>query len=117
MDPPIIAHLAQKVNICYANNMKSIEEIKAAVSKHAPQYHIKSVKLFGSYATGKATENSDIDLLVEYEQEPSIMSFYAFKDHIKNELKTPVDTLQFPLKEHLLFYPNFKVTKTIDIYG
>jgi len=97
--------------------MKTIDEIKSAVSRHAPKYHIKSVKLFGSYANGNATEHSDIDLLVEYEQEPSIMKFFAFKDHIENDLKTPVDTLQYPLKKHLLFYPNFKITKTVDIYG
>jgi len=40
-------------------------EIKRAVKEVASKYDIKRVYLFGSYAKGLATPNSDIDLYVE----------------------------------------------------
>lgn len=43
----------------------SIEEIKKAVIPVAEKYGLKSVFLFGSYARNEATENSDIDLLID----------------------------------------------------
>ena len=43
----------------------SIEDIRKLISPIALSYGVKSVFLFGSYARGEATENSDIDLLVD----------------------------------------------------
>jgi len=58
--------------------MKTIEEITEAVSKFASENDLKSVRLFGSYAEGKATENSDIDLLVEYNETPTLLNYLGF---------------------------------------
>lgn len=42
--------------------MLTIEEIKAAVEKVGKKYGIKNAYLFGSYAKGEATEDSDVDI-------------------------------------------------------
>ena len=43
----------------------TVEQIKHITAPIAQAYGVKSLSLFGSYARGEATENSDIDLLVE----------------------------------------------------
>ncbi len=43
----------------------SVDEIKRRVSPVAERYGLAAVYLFGSYARGEATAESDIDLLVD----------------------------------------------------
>lgn len=43
----------------------TIEEIKTLIAPIAAKYKLKAVYLFGSYARGEASEQSDVDLLVD----------------------------------------------------
>lgn len=43
----------------------TIEEIREKVKPIAEKYGIEKVWLFGSYARGEATEDSDVDLLIK----------------------------------------------------
>ena len=43
----------------------TIEQIRRIAAPIAHAYGVKSLSLFGSYARGEATEDSDIDLLVD----------------------------------------------------
>ena len=45
----------------------SIEELKQIITPIARKYHIPAVYLFGSYARGDATEDSDVDVLIQRE--------------------------------------------------
>lgn len=45
----------------------TILEIQAIVTPIAQKHKLKAVYLFGSYARGTATENSDVDLLIDTE--------------------------------------------------
>ncbi len=42
-------------------------DIQSLIDSIVAKYHPVKILLFGSYATGKATDESDIDLLVEIE--------------------------------------------------
>lgn len=44
----------------------SFQEITDRVRPVAEKYGLRSVYLFGSYARGDATEDSDVDLLIDY---------------------------------------------------
>ena len=44
----------------------TIDEIREKVKPVAERYGIEKVLLFGSYARGDATENSDVDLFISY---------------------------------------------------
>lgn len=43
----------------------TIEQIRSIAAPIAASYGVKSLSLFGSYARGEATEDSDIDLLLD----------------------------------------------------
>lgn len=51
--------------------MKTLEEIEKTLGKHKHQlfsdYPIKSLAIFGSYARREQNEESDIDILVEFD--------------------------------------------------
>ena len=43
----------------------SISQIRQIAAPIAASYGVKSMRLFGSYARGEATENSDVDILID----------------------------------------------------
>ena len=45
--------------------MLTLDEITARVRPVAEKYRLRSVDVFGSYARDKATEHSDVDLIVD----------------------------------------------------
>jgi predicted nucleotidyltransferase len=95
----------------------TLSEIKAAVAKFAHENKIKHVYLFGSYANGCANEDSDIDLLVEYYETPSLLNFLGFQEQLQHELGTHVDILRYPINNKLQSDPNFKLDEMVAIYG
>ena len=49
----------------------SIAEIQNKVLPIIQKYHIPAMYLFGSYARGEATDNSDLDFLVDTKEDQS----------------------------------------------
>ena len=56
--------------------MLTIQQIQQTVAAYFKDKPVKKVYLFGSYARGEATEDSDVDLLVEYNNGAKRVSFY-----------------------------------------
>ncbi len=56
--------------------MLTVEQIKNTVADYFKDKPVKSVYLFGSYAKGEASEDSDVDLLVEYEEGKKRLSLF-----------------------------------------
>jgi len=63
--PWVIDLIYDRALINKQNKVLTYLEIKKAVKEVASKYDIKRVYLFGSYAKGLATPNSDIDLYME----------------------------------------------------
>ena len=91
-----------------------MSDIKNAVVPLAEKYDLKSVKLFGSYAENRATENSDADFLVEFRKTvPSIFEVMSFKAELQDSLRFAVDVVTLPISR-----PDMLVIgETINIYG
>ena len=57
------------------------------------EYHLVKIGLFGSIARGEQNEQSDIDLIVEFENDTP--DLYSIKQRLRNELQSrfnlPVD--------------------------
>ena len=79
-----------------ANNTSAriykIEEIAEKVRPLAESYGTGRIYLFGSYARGEATENSDVDLLVDNGNAHGL-SFFGFCGDLERALKTDVDVI------------------------
>ena len=53
---------------------------------------VKKIYLFGSYARGEADENSDVDLLIDWDYTQHIgLNFVYWKEEIKELLNKKVD--------------------------
>ena len=74
--------------------MSTSSEIENKLSTIMPflqkEYFVKRLGYFGSYATNKQTENSDLDIVVELER-PIGWKFFTMESYIENELKIKVD--------------------------
>src|SRR3990170_2079844 len=57
------------------------------------KYGVKEIGIFGSYVRGEQREGSDVDVLVEFEQEarPSLFGFVALQEELCDLLGTKVD--------------------------
>ena len=72
--------------------MLSLEQIRHAVAPLAEQYGLERVFLFGSYARGEATEESDVDLRIDRGTMRGLQ-FGGLYEDIKESLARPVDIL------------------------
>ena len=69
-------------------------------------YALRTVSIFGSYADGRATEKSDLDLLVEFEYPAvSLIKLNALKYDLEDALGLPVDVIHAPLPEDSMIQP------------
>jgi len=90
------------------------EEIKKAVAKTAQTHPIKSAAYFGSYADGCATNESDLDLLIEfYLPRVSLFVLSAIKIELEELLHISVDVIRAPLPKDSLVRPQ----KVVQVYG
>ena len=76
--------------------MKSLEEVKRIINIYRKEleekFKVKSIAIFGSYARGEQTPQSDIDIIVEF-KEPVGMLFIHLADFLKEILGIKVDLL------------------------
>ena len=56
----------------------TIEEIKEKTIPIAKKYGIDSMSLFGSYARGEATENSDVDFYIDKGDIKGLLDYIGF---------------------------------------
>lgn len=71
----------------------TIEEIKAVVEPIARKYGVERVYLFGSYARGDVTENSDVDLHVDKGSLKGMFALCGLYTEIEEALQIKVDVL------------------------
>ena len=70
----------------------TLEEIARLIAPVAKKYNIPKVYIFGSYARGEATSDSDVDLMIEVGDLHGLEVIGALED-FKNVLKKPVDMI------------------------
>ena len=92
--------------------MLTIEEIKKTVAEIAPKYNLKKVILFGSRANGTATENSDVDLLVEFPKGSTLFTVASLKIRLEEIWNLEVDVIATPIPETSILI----IEKEIELY-
>jgi predicted nucleotidyltransferase len=75
--------------------MKTLQEIKQVLSQQKSlleeRYRITQVGIFGSYARGEQTETSDVDLLVDYHQAPTLFQLVELRSYLSDLMGLNVD--------------------------
>lgn len=67
--------------------VNKLRELKPLLAK---EYAVKEIGLFGSFANGDASENSDIDLLVEFYQ-PNGWRFFSLEIYLEKVFGRKID--------------------------
>ncbi len=75
--------------------MKTLEEIEQWLvgnkSILEERYKVKELGLFGSYIRQEQTETSDVDVLVEFSETPSLLKFINLENYLSDNLGVRVD--------------------------
>ena len=84
-----------------------IDEIKKTLIEVLKKHGVKKAALFGSVVRGEATEESDIDLLIEFGGRKSLLDLAGLKLELQELLRRRVDVLTYKslhplLKERIL---------------
>ena len=94
--------------------MPTVEQIQDCVRIVSQEYALRKVDLFGSFANGTNTQQSDVDLLVEFLQpQVSLLTLSALKLRMDELLGLDVDIVHGPLPESSLL----EVDRRIPLYG
>ncbi len=102
----------------------TIEEIAKRIIPVAKKYHLPAVYLFGSYARGAATEDSDIDLIVDTAGTAikGLFDLGALYAELETALGKPIDvvtlqslqqTLQMPSE---ILFRDHVLREKVDLY-
>lgn len=72
----------------------SINDIKKILADVFNNTDVEKAILFGSYAKNNATQNSDIDLLIDSKGKIKGLRFYAIIDIIREKFNKEVDVIE-----------------------
>ena len=88
----IISKLNTYNQITETTGILSLDEIRTSVQKVLENYNIKYCYLFGSYAKGKATGSSDIDLFIDGENITGL-DYYGLIEDLRKALNKKIDLI------------------------
>ena len=78
--------------------INKLQEIKPHLQQ---KYAVKRVGLFGSFADGTYTDNSDVDIMVEFER-PVGWQFFTLEKYLEKVFNRKIDLVTFnALKEQI----------------
>jgi uncharacterized protein len=65
--------------------MKTLEDIKSMLIQYKPiveqKYKVSEIGIFGSYVKGEQKENSDIDILVDFSDTPTLFDLVDLEEY------------------------------------
>lgn len=94
--------------------MLMVQQIAESVDVVSREYPLRRMELFGSYATGKNTPQSDVDLLAEFAQpRVPLLKISALKFRMEEFLGTDVDIIHGLLPEESMI----EADRRIPLYG
>lgn len=75
--------------------MENFDEIKEILSQSKlivqDKYKVKEMGVFGSYVRGEQNEDSDLDILIDFEQAPSLLKFIELENYLSDTIGIKVD--------------------------
>jgi len=101
--------------------MLSVEEIREKILPVCQKYAINEAYLFGSYARGDATEDSDVDLRIVVGKPFGMLALNRLNDEFEAALQKNVDVItHLPKNQAIRFYDSFAHNvsqEEVRVYG
>ena len=72
-----------------------LEGLKNKIIPILQQNDVKKAAVFGSFVRGEQKEDSDIDILVEFREEKSLLDLAGLKIELEEALQRKVDVLTY----------------------
>lgn len=111
-----VVETLQKASLLDENHgVLTLDEIKRICSDIFKNYAVEYCYLFGSYAKGKATEKSDVDLLVSMPVDG--MKFFELIELLRERLKKKIDLLDIAQLNNNTILIQEILKDGIKIYG
>ena len=79
-----------------------VERIREMIIEVLRKHEVRKAALFGSIVRGEATEESDIDLLIEFEGRKSLLDLAGLKLDLQESLRRKVDVVTYKSLHPLL---------------
>ena len=81
--------------------------LRAQIPLLKKKYAVSTLQVFGSYVRQEQTSESDLDLLVEFDETPSLLEFIAMENYLSDIVGIQVDlvmkdSLKAPLDKFIL---------------
>jgi len=70
------------------------EEIMAMIVPVVQRHPVKRVVIFGSYARGTATETSDLDIMIDSENQLEGFDYFGIVGTLLKKFPIPIDVLE-----------------------
>jgi predicted nucleotidyltransferase len=85
---------------------KALEDIVRILRDHKEElcrnYGVRELGIFGSYVRGEQRPDSDVDILVDFDEVPSLLRFVHLENHLSDLLGAKVDLVtKRALKRHI----------------
>ena len=94
--------------------MLTLDDIKKGIEKIAPEYKLTKVTLFGSRARGNFREDSDVDLIVEFDTKAvSLFTLAGLMIDLEEIFGVKVDVIHGPKKADWMI----EIDTEIEIYA
>jgi uncharacterized protein len=71
-----------------------ISKLKAQKAILFKKYKIKNIGIFGSYIRNEETNDSDIDILVEFTETPGMKEFFQAEEYLEKLLNKKIDMVR-----------------------
>jgi uncharacterized protein len=68
-----------------------VQHLRQQLPKLMQRYHVQSLGVFGSYVRGQQHDASDLDLLVTFDEPPSLLQFIELENELADTLGVKVD--------------------------
>jgi len=72
-----------------------LEGLKSKIIPVLERYEVKRAGVFGSFVRGEQKEDSDIDILVEFKGDKSLLDLAGLKIELEENLHRKVDVLTY----------------------
>jgi predicted nucleotidyltransferase len=86
---------------------KILEILHEQIPLLAERYSVEKLEVFGSYVRDEQNKDSDLDILVTFKEDPSLLTYIAIENYLSDLLDVKVDlvmkdSLKPRIGEHIL---------------